>query len=480
MVLDYKKTVFIKSVDTITGIIDYDYIYQIDQNSNVVNEVNLIEKSLNIVDRVPNSGDKMYFLNGVTVPRFKIKEYHRNKGTSVVKYIESSNLVIFSKSSISKYFSYHYLYEYSKNDIIQYLNNWMVINLNKTDKDLILDEKWAQKFIEDLNSCEDVLMKYNYHHKHYLNEQGIYYVKNSNIQFLYSDEYIKLQKIVNIKCDFINEFSLLKELNTSITMDLEMYESIQKLMDSSDKENMKLAMEMMANCNYDSSALYLLLLLKKYNREISNMRSIKHVNFKAMLNYFELSPNSNFNFDIDGLITILKERKIFVKSQMNILIPMILENCNSESPHYKISMVTFIDDEGKDIVVESELPEEPDGELLEAKSETEVCSELYGVDNNPEAIILQPDDWAEPVGESKYEMPELYEIPELDDIIFDELTEAIGYCNRSGFSEQREWLTDIRDQIRSPDALLKLIEFFDKDELSEYIASLTQCYLDMK
>lgn len=492
--LNYKKRIFIKDIDKNTGVILYDYTYVVDS---IDDEVKLLEESLNIINRKPVSGDNMYFLHDVTVPRFKIKEYNKNKGTKIVKYIESANLVIFSSTSLRNYFNHDSVYEFNTEDITRYLKDWIMVNNNQQDERL--DNKWANDLIDTMNENRlKPISKYNYNLINFLKEHGITSSNHCIIRYANSDNYSRLQKIANMKCDFIDESIILKEINNSITMDADMFNSIQKLMDSSDKENMKLAMEMMANCNFDASAVYLLLLLKKYNKEISNIPTKKHINFKAMLHYFGYHTNSNFYINTDDIIVKLKNKNIFKKSQQDVLKPMILEECTNED-HYRVSMITFIDEEGNDLVEESA----PDDTTLSVQITTSSISfeDVKQVADNIHKYItteqilqiieeypaVANDDiisnWSEIVESMIYNLEgneEFEDLPELDEIIYYELSEVIKYCKESGLSNYRDQLLEIRALARSPEYLLEIMEFFDKDELNDYFTTLTQCYLDMK
>ena len=468
MTLDYKKRIIITNINPDSGIISYDFIYE--SLDSVFNQVNIITKSLNIVNRIPGKGDKMYFLNGVTIPRFKIKKFHVDKGTKCVKYIESSNFIIFSKTTIPEHFDTSHLYTYASYEIITYLNMWIMNNVNKEN-----NEKWAIDFIEEIKANDNnILVRYNYYGSSYLrNKHGIKTNDSTTVNTISKDNYNKIQKILNMKCEFIDESVILNELNTSLVMDSDIYINIQRLLDSSDVENVKLAMEMMANCDYKSSALYLLLLLKDYRHKIFKSSNKNHINFKAMLNYFEDTCNSNFNNSIDEIITILKKKNILIKNHIDVLTPLILEDYNNtvRSTEYKISMITFLDEEGNDIVVDNKLF----NKTLETKSEEEVCSELYSVDNDCEVNI---DTYKEEIEEEIEEIEE--NILELDPIIFDELTEIIDHCILLGFRKQKDELIKIKLLEKPSDKLLDIIKFFDKDKFSDHVSLLIKCYLEMK
>lgn len=444
MLSEYKKVIKITEVSTITGVLKYEYIYDTQLDS-ISDEVTRIENAIKVIDRVPTKGDKMYFLNGVTVPRFKIKKFCKDKGPVVVKYIESCNLAIIGKNTIKEHFDWDYYYRLDKDEIKTYLNNWIMNN------EIIVDNVWAEELLSIIDNVDDLYYDHggNYNQRNYIEKASITLDDRPTVTSLSVNLYDRLQKILNLTCDIIDESTILKQLNSTVIMDKEIYESIQRLMDSSDNENMKLAMELMSNCDYDNSAMYLLLLLKKYSTKIYNMSNKNHVNFKAMLNYFGFTSNSNFNIDVDDIIEKLKKRKLLVPSQLNILVPLILEDYNPESEHYRAASVTFIDEDGNDIIIQSECTLSVEREVL--------------IDNPRAEEILE----------------ELQEMMELDPIIYDELTEVIKYCHDKGMLDYRDELIEIRGLSTPPNALLKIIEYLDETGAYEQSTLLIQCYLSM-
>jgi hypothetical protein len=116
---------------------------------------------------------------------------------------------------------------------------------------------------------------------------------------------------------------MLKQLNTGSVLDEEMYTQIHRLFESSDKENTKLAMEAMANCDFQKSAVYLLLLVKKYGEKIYNSGNRHHVNFKSLLKYFQLTNITNIS--VDEMIDSLRHQKLLSIDNLNRLMPLAME-----------------------------------------------------------------------------------------------------------------------------------------------------------
>lgn len=437
MLTGYKKIIKITEVHGTTGVLTYNLVYDTMAND-LSEEITRIGNSLDIVDTLPRSGDKLFFLNGVTIPRFKIKKFYEDTGAKGVKYLESANLIVIGKKTIQEHFEQTRLYRAAKEEIIKYIDNWKLDNTSE-------EETWAVDLLTLINEIDEDVCIFGYYNKDRLIGAGVnMYNQNSDYIEISTESYDKLEKILNLKCTIIDETTILKQLNSTVVMNHEIFNSIQNLMNSSDQENMKIAMELMSNCDYDSSGVYLLLLLKQYSNKIERMHTKHHINFKAMLTYFDFTTNSNFNISTDEIIEKLKSKNTLSSGQMTTLVPYILEDFNPKSEHYRVSDVIFKDEEGEDIIVD----------------------EIQEIEIAPSPIYSK---------EFEQEENDL----ELDHIIYDELSEVIGYCSRLGFSTQRDILLEVRALCRSSEDLLEVIKFLDKDISFDYVAILTQAYLDI-
>jgi len=464
MLSDYTKNIKIIHIDTDTGILKWKIVY----NTNIEyndrsDEITKLEESLITTNRTPGSGDKMYFLNGVIVPRFKLKAFHKNKDTTLVKYIESANIVVVGKSTINNFFEHSTTYTVNIRKIENYLYTWLLTNHDRHNNYDFLDDEWALKLLDEIKIIdEDLLVGYNYKYKAYLEKLKINLEDyNFTNVILSQEQYIALEKIMNLKCDIIKEEIILKELNSTLTMDKTMYESIKNLMDSKDNGNLKLAMEMMANCDYDTSSLYLLLLLKEYDYKIARNSTKHHVNFKAMLHYFDYTPTSNFTIDIDGIITKLKDRKIPIINFIDVLTPLILADFKDDSVHYKAASVILLDEEGNDIILEQNI----ENIWIEKIVKEDIIEEII----IPEGII-EIESCIKDI---------ILSYKELDNVIYDELGEVFLFCKINEVTTYRDIIFDVKHGGRNPDDLLQIIEFLENENYHEQVTVLTQCYLDI-
>lgn len=425
---EYKKVVNITDRDSITGELTYRLLYINTDSSYDYQTHKDIYQSIPKVVRIPTANDKMYFLSDVTIPRFKIKNFCEKTGARVVKYLESGNYVIIGKKTIEKFFTHEYYVEYDKDQFIYYIDLLMstmrfpplwITNL----KQLILD------------SNENVFVNQKYSLTNYFDKDtALCRIDSATHSQISYEKYDRLINIMNLTCDIVEEDVILRELNKDTVMDKEIFESIQKLFESVDMENTKLAMELMSNCDFGKSAPYLLLLLKEHGNKIYSSTTKHHVNFKGMLNYFDLTANSIVRMNFNEILRVITSKKLLYKSSIQVLKDVILEDM-ATSTYYKTTDIIFIDE------------------------------------NEEEVPII--DDTIIP------ELSKVEEIMQVDDIIWDELTEVIDYFKEESLSKYRDKLLEIRHLVTPSEELLPIIKYLDENYQYELGTLLTQSYLSL-
>lgn len=424
---DYKKVVKIMNRDSITGDLTYELIYI--KNDGFDGETpEKIYNNISKVDRIPTTGDKIYFLNDVVIPRFKIKSFCEETESRVVKYLSSANYVIIGKRTIEKMFDTSFNTAIDRDKCLAFIDGLI------KDRVAFVPE-WLTDLKQLIIDCnEDVILNYRYGLREWFKNQANIPVEYSKYMSEIScDDHSRLIEIMELTCDIVEEDVILKALNKNTVMDKEIFESIQKLFESVDTENVKIAMELMANCDYSKSAVYLLLLLKKYPNQIYKSPTKNHVNFKGMLNYFDLSVNRISGLDTNDIIGIIIDKKLLFKSNLQVLKDALLnELCTST--HYRITDITFIDDNDEDV------------EIID---DTITCE-------------LPTEGSVEPV--------------EIDPIVYEELSEV---AIRSEDPLLYSKIMNVRSLIDSPEALLPIIKQLDHIGAYEHATLLTQSYLSL-
>jgi len=120
--------------------------------------------------------------------------------------------------------------------------------------------------------------------------------------------------ITRLKCPIYPEREIVSMLNTErLVLNEERYKEFRKMGQTGDEQTIILMMELMANCNFQKSAVYLHLLIKEFATQISKLKQVHHVNFKALLNYLELDPRKLDNTSIEQLTAFLRKHKQFTR-----------------------------------------------------------------------------------------------------------------------------------------------------------------------
>jgi hypothetical protein len=159
--------------------------------------------------------------------------------------------------------------------------------------------------------------------------------------FIKSDS-IKLFKDLAGK-EFYAEDSLMDYINgpDAVVIDDQMFNTLSDMFKSDDRENWTLAMEIMANCDYKKSLLYLTLLFHDHGHRMDAISSRNHVNFKALTLYLNIS--GGLGIDPDEVVDILIAKNGVRKENMDIVIKLFSSRINTygSSRHFEAKSVGF-------------------------------------------------------------------------------------------------------------------------------------------
>ena len=277
------------------------------------------ETALNVTSYEPKKGDKLFIHSSCTIPRFKIKTFCKEYGVALVKTEVSANIKIISKrDTIKDYFISSYYYKFNKQELITIISKY---NFKDVVSELMsIDSEHAYMLSTNCFGDYNTPIYKEISDLDYSHESVPYFRSEESYE-----DFLKLQSQT-----LYDQDDILKRLNTGGVMDKEQYESIQRLFNSTDTENVKLGMEAMANCDFEKSAVYLLILLREYGHAMFNCGNRNHVNFKSMLKFF------NINYDIrsiglDQIIQSLISRKLLNNDNLDRLMPEMITNMKRHS-----------------------------------------------------------------------------------------------------------------------------------------------------
>ena len=311
---------------------------------------------------LPQKGDKIYFIPGCDVPRFKVKQFCENFNVSLVKFKEKANVKFVGPDSLKQYVTATENNFYSKSSVYEFLRKCFV---DPTPE--------YRELIAAIGASTSAFVCIEYKASEYMKNGGlglpfkhenVAYQDTPRTKFKNKESY---EEFMNITSDpqLYGQLEILRRINTGGVMDKEQFVSIQRMLKSSDAENVKLAMEAMANCDYEKSCVPLLLLIKEYGNTLYNSSTRNHVNFKSLLKFFEITNLGNVN--LDDIIKALLKRKLLNKANLDQLMPMAIQQMKEKAQlqYFKV----------KEVEVDSQITRGLQENVLDAECDTEVVED---------------------------------------------------------------------------------------------------------
>jgi hypothetical protein len=317
----------------------------------------LIDKSSNLY--TPSKGDKLYLLKGVSIPRVKLKDLNSNFGIKVTRSLENATHAFIGRSTENKMRENIWMYSIHR-DLVSQFYNFLVeekvcdeyylkrleeaININTHDY-FYMDYATAGYFRNNPSECFAKLRE---------DEEFKQKLRNSSYcSIINEDNYDLLNELENLNIEILDESELLVHINgdDATVIDADIFDQLSKMFQSSDDDNTILAMEIMANCNYTDSLLYLEMLFKEYAYYMEKCRTKNHVNFKGLLAF--LGKNKSYmSTSLDDIVLSLKENQVLTIDALNILMDKYHNEIqgNGDTTYFKV----------KDISLSPEVMEELD------------------------------------------------------------------------------------------------------------------------
>ncbi len=272
-----------------------------------------IDKTTTIV-----AGDKIYIDEKCKIPRFKLRPYCKDNDIKIVNKVEEANKVILCNNTIDSKMCFnakgYNIYVIDKEDLIDLVNskeNPFVTIDTASFKDIVyVDSYWRNIGGRHFPIGVQQIMRY-YSHKTIEDKDKEYLANLLQKECVHEDAITKL----------------VSECSQSI-MEEKDYISIQRLFNSSDKSDHNLACEALCNYQYDESAAYLLLLIIEFKEIIRHCKISSTVNFRALLNYFQVTLNQDMR--IDTVLHKLDHQSLLNTKQIEILYPYLIEEYNTK------------------------------------------------------------------------------------------------------------------------------------------------------
>ncbi len=264
-------------------------------------------------DRIynPIPGDKIYLYPGCNVPRFKMKQFCQNNKVALVKHADKAQATFIGEHMVNDLYREHHLNEVNKLEIISWLEK---------DSKIEVSGNWWEELKNNIILADGVYIT-GPMISYMMESRGDEGIESTPETLLEIKDVAKVESMYNTSSLYFQD-EILRRINTGVVMDDDMYLRIRDMLKSTDKENIKLAMEAMANCDYEKSCVNILLLIEEFGTILYNSGLKHHVNFKSLMKFFDLS--TLLNIDIDVMITSLLHKKLLSKQNLDRLMPMAM------------------------------------------------------------------------------------------------------------------------------------------------------------
>ena len=215
--------------------------------------------------------DKVFIMPGVTIPRYKIRETGKEIGFDIVRSLSKATKVIYCHKQVmdemvEKQSCMGIEIKHVKLLFDQYNMDTTELE-NTTNENIIVDYEvyYAIKTLyNNIFASDDIDSSHFY----------VYSYTDSVYETLIN-ELLSGTKVV------ISDKDVMKQCNGSKPLDAESYKRLVSMFKTS--QNQEIAMELLCNCDYDQSMVYILKLLSQFN--FRAMPGTNHINYKSFRQY---------------------------------------------------------------------------------------------------------------------------------------------------------------------------------------------------
>ena len=286
--------------------------------------------------------DKFYFCPGVAVPRIKLKDLASSHKAKTVREMDAATAIFIGNKTYDKMTDYSWQ-NYVETDN---LKKFLEAAYNAGD----ITDYYYDKFktAVEFYTTNNVLIEYStarlLQNDHYTYKivGSPELVEGSQRTITVMPEYVDLYMDLLEKPVYMEE-ELYPYLNgpDATVIDANMYDALKDMFESSDNDNTVLAMEIMANCDWDKSIMYLGFLLEEFSNIIYNQRTRTHINFKSFLSYMGRTP-SNIRLDKNDIFDLIIGKGLLTRDMAQTILEKFADEVYIiNSKYFKVKTVSL-------------------------------------------------------------------------------------------------------------------------------------------
>ena len=312
-----------------------EYLESLGYDFESVVDINILD-NISITQQSLGAKDKVFIMPGVSIPRYKIREKGKELGFDIVRSLSKATKVIFNKKQVLDEMVN------KKNDM--YIKSVHLINLFN-HFNLEIPEELTSTDIDD-----KVFINWNIYRvlRRIENDYSVNNDFDSYHCYTYTFKETVYEELINDLLTgtkvILSDADIIKQCNGSGALNEESYKRLVSMF--ANYQNQEIALELLCNCDYESSMVYILKLLSKFN--FRNMPGTNHINYKSFRNYmvthWDLDPNY-YGGDIMDIVRRLLSKNKLTKEYLNLFKPEILEYLKryGENDIFKITSIQMVD-----------------------------------------------------------------------------------------------------------------------------------------
>jgi hypothetical protein len=259
----------------------------------------------------PNTLGKLFFTKAASVPRYKVREVKDKYNLSVIRDPRKADTIVISKNEVRENIQHSWgAYMYPRNTVKEVLGmlydapSTVVNNISMRYAsyhiELLKNKELVKDAIDKVNNLPADIdyISFSYgcrdRFERIANGLNCTIEHKSNVKIIEPAAY---DGMMSYKGKNVITDSALQSILGSSGMEHENYVFIDQLLSSHDPGNIELGLTLMANCNFEESQHYLLILLGDHYNKHRYVKYCHSVAFKSLMDFMDFNRYSSVTLD---------------------------------------------------------------------------------------------------------------------------------------------------------------------------------------
>ena len=259
----------------------------------------------------PNTLGKLFFTKSASVPRYKVREVKDKYNLSVIRDPRKADTIVISKNEVKENIQHSWgAYMYLRNEVKEVLEKLYDASSTLLNNVSMRYASYHVEILKNKDLVKDAIDKVNnlpagidYISFSYGCRDKFERVATGLNCILYHKANVKIIEpaaydgMMSYKGKNVITDSALQSILGSSGMEHENYVFIDQLLSSHDPGNIELGLTLMANCNFEESQHYLLILLGDHYNKHRYVKYCHSVAFKSLLDFMDFNRYSGVTLD---------------------------------------------------------------------------------------------------------------------------------------------------------------------------------------